>query len=72
MSGAAIRGLAAVAATHPGQHVPTTPVAEEYLADAIADVLHLAAESELDPDEVLEHGRRYFAGDLAEPWTGEA
>lgn len=37
---------------------------EEDLADTIADVLHLARELGLEPDEVLEHGRSYYEGDL--------
>jgi hypothetical protein len=43
--------------------VRTVELTEEYLADTIADVLHLAVTLEMDPDEVLEHGRSYFEGD---------
>lgn len=37
---------------------------EEELGDAIADLLHLAAFSGLDVDDVLAKGRGYYTGDL--------
>lgn len=68
MSGFVERGVAAVRAAHPAtrRRIHADHVSEEELADVIADVLHLAVAAELDPDEVLEHGRRYFTGDLEE------
>lgn len=60
--------LAAVAAVHtyPGR-LSVEQVTEEDLADVIADLLHLAAAADLDVEEVLDHGRRYFEGDLTDP-----
>lgn len=59
--------LAAVAAVHtyPGR-LSVEQVTEEDLADVIADLLHLAAAADLDVEEVLDHGRRYFEGDVTD------
>lgn len=59
------RGLTAVAATH-HRTTPWTPAAveEEHIADVIADLLHLAEAAGIDPDAALDHGRRYYDGDL--------
>ena len=63
--GAVDRGLAAVNAVYEdGEPLALTAVTEERIADAIADLLHLARHQELDVDAVLEHGRHYYEGDL--------
>ena len=66
------RGLAAVNAVRNAPswaRLTEERVAEEHLADVTADVLHLGTHLGLDPDEVLDHGRRYYTGDIEEPWT---
>jgi hypothetical protein len=75
--GAIVRGLAAVNAVRDegSARLALEDVTEEALADAIADVLHLAqhlhllGEMNADVEDILAKGRSYFAGDLAEPWS---
>lgn len=64
-------GLAAVNAmraaangdTPNGRPLALDEITEEWIADTIADLLHLGVAVGLDPDEVLDHGRSYYEGD---------
>lgn len=64
-------GLAAVNAmraatngdTPAGRPLARHQVTEEWIADTIADLLHLADFVGYDPDEVLDHGRTYYEAD---------
>lgn len=57
-------GRTMLAVCHPN---PDDDEPEAQIADAIADLLHLAASLNVDPEAALDHARRYYTSDLEGP-----